>query len=137
MGCLFCRIAKGEIPSEKVLENERAFAFLDVKPLTKGHVLVIPKTHVERFGGMLPEDAAAVLDLAQRVVRRQERGLGAQGVTVAVNDGRAAGQEVMHVHLHLVPRAETDGHGPIHRLFGAGADLQPGELKEIGMRLRG
>lgn len=137
MSCLFCRIAKGEIPSEKVMETERAFAFLDIRPLTKGHVLVVPKTHVERFAQMLPEDAAAVMDLAQHVVRRQERGLGAQGVTLAVNDGRAAGQEVMHVHLHLVPRAETDGHGPIHRLFGHGASLQPGELKEIGLRLRG
>ena len=137
MTCLFCKLVKGEIPSEKVMETERAFAFLDIRPLARGHVLVIPKAHVERFGQMLPEDAAAVMDLAQHVARRLERGLGAQGVTIALNDGRAAGQEVMHVHVHLVPRAETDGHGPIHRLFGAGATLQPGELKEIGLRLRG
>lgn len=137
MSCLFCKIAKGEIPTERVLENERAFAFLDIRPLARGHVLVIPKAHAERFGDMLPEDAHAVMDLAQHVARRQARGLDAAGVTIAVNDGRAAGQEVMHVHVHLVPRAETDGHGPIHALFRGGVEMRPGELSEIGGRLRG
>ena len=137
MTCLFCRIVKGEIASEKVMENERAYAFLDINPLARGHVLVIPKAHHERFAQMLPEDAAGVMDLAQHVARRLERGLGAQGLTIAVNDGRIAGQEVLHVHVHVVPRAETDGHGPVHRLFGGGVKLAPGELKEIGMLLRG
>lgn len=137
MSCIFCKIASGEIPSERVLENDRAFAFLDVKPLVKGHVLVIPKAHAERVADMVPEDAAAVMDLAQRVVRRLQEGLGVEGVTVAFNDGRAAGQEVLHTHMHLVPRSEADGVGPIHRLFGGHAQLREGELREIGMRLRG
>ena len=136
MTCLFCRIASGEIPAEKVFENERAFAFLDIRPLARGHVLVVPKMHVERFALMLPADAAAVMDAAQHVARRLERGLGAEGFTIAVNDGRAAGQEVMHVHVHVVPRAELDGRGPIHGMF-AGVELRPGELSEIGVRLRG
>ena len=136
MTCLFCKIARGEIPSEKVVENERAFAFLDIRPLARGHVLVIPKAHAERFGDMLPADAHAVMDLVQTVVRRQRVGLGTEGATIAVNDGRAAGQEVMHVHVHLVPRQETDGHGPIHGMFEH-VELRPGELQEIGGRLRG
>lgn len=136
MTCVFCKIAKGEIPSEKVAENERAFAFLDIKPLVRGHVLVIPKAHHERFAQMAPEDAAAVTDLAQRVARRLESGLGAKGATLAVNDGRAAGQEVMHVHLHVVPRGEDDGYGPIHRLFTRPPQLAPGELKDMGAKLR-
>lgn len=136
MTCLFCKIAQGEIPSEKVLENERAFAFLDIRPLARGHVLVIPKAHADRFADMLPHDAHAVTELAQEVARRQSAGLGSQGATIAVNDGRAAGQEVMHVHVHVVPRNETDGHGPIHALFKH-VELRPGELKEIGARLRG
>ena len=69
--CIFCRIAAGEIPSEKVGENAGAFAFLDIKPLTKGHVLVIPKEHAERFGDMSPAAARAVMDLAQDIARRQ------------------------------------------------------------------
>lgn len=138
MTCIFCKIAGGEIPSEKVIENEGAFAFLDIRPLARGHVLVIPKRHVERFADMGEKDAHAVMDLAQHVARRLSRGLGAEGITIAVNDGRAAGQEVMHVHLHLVPRQETDGFGPIHGLF-AGSTFAPGkgELQEIGAQLRG
>jgi histidine triad (HIT) family protein len=138
MTCLFCKIAAGEIPSEKVLENDAAFAFLDIRPLARGHVLVVPKRHYERFAEMVPGDAAKVVDLAQRAARRLEIGLGAQGATIAINDGRAAGQEVMHVHVHVVPRAETDGIGPIHRLFaGTAPTLREGELREIGARLRG
>ncbi|MFA5860657.1 MAG: HIT family protein [Candidatus Thermoplasmatota archaeon] len=137
MTCIFCKIASGEIPSEKVIENERAFAFLDVKPLVKGHVLVIPKRHAERVTDMPPEDASAVMELAQHVIRRLEGGMGIQGVTVAFNDGRPAGQEVLHAHMHIVPRSETDGVGPIHRLFKAQARLREGELREIGVRLRG
>lgn len=138
MTCIFCKIAAGEIPSEKVVESERAFAFLDIRPLARGHVLVVPKRHAERFADMLPEDAAAVMDLAQHVVRRQAKGLGAPGATIAVNDGRAAGQEVMHVHVHVVPRRETDGVGPVHALFhGRTPTLGEGELREIGAQLRG
>lgn len=137
MSCIFCKIAAGEIPSEKVLENERAFAFLDIRPLTRGHVLVVPKRHAERYAEMLPEDAAALAELAQHVVRRQERALEAPGVTIAINDGRAAGQEVLHVHMHLVPRRETDGFGPIHHLFKTQLELRPGELKEIRAALQG
>lgn len=138
MTCIFCKIAAGEIPSEKVVENARAFAFLDIKPLARGHVLVIPKRHAERYADMPPEDAAAVAELAQHVVRRLSKGMGTEGATLAVNDGRAAGQEVMHVHLHVVPRAETDGIGPIHALFhGKAPRLRDGELKELGAQLRG
>jgi histidine triad (HIT) family protein len=137
MSCLFCKLAAGEIPSEKVMENDGAFAFLDIKPLRRGHILVVPKRHAERFADMRLEDARSVMDLAQRIAARQRERLDAEGVTIAVNDGRAAGQEVMHVHVHLVPRAEADGHGPIHRLFaGEKTELREGELQEIGARLR-
>ena len=128
-------IVAGEIPSEKVFESARAFAFLDIRPLTRGHVLVIPKAHVERFGELVPADAAAMAEAAQDVTRRLTRALGVEGFTLAVNDGRAAGQEVLHVHLHVVPRASDDGFGPIHGMF-SGVELRPGELKEIAARIR-
>lgn len=138
MSCIFCKIATGEIPSEKVMENDGAFAFLDVRPLTRGHVLVVPKRHAERFADMPKEEAHAVMDVAQRVARRLSLGLGVAGLTIAVNDGPAAGQEVMHVHVHLVPREETDGFGPVHRLFAGGSFVPgKGELAEIGAQLRG
>jgi histidine triad (HIT) family protein len=96
----------------------------------------VPKRHAERLADLDAQDAAALMQLVQRVVRRQGEALGAGGCTVAVNDGRAAGQEVLHVHVHCVPRQEGDGHGPIHRLF-PGAQLREGELREIGVKLRG
>ena len=137
MTCIFCKIAAGEIPSEKVAENEHAFAFLDIKPLTRGHVLVIPKAHAARFSDMNIATAHALMDLTQTVLRRQAKGMGVEGATIAVNDGRAAGQEVLHVHVHVIPRKETDGHGPIHALFEEHVQLRPGELKEIGALLHG
>ena len=137
MSCLFCRIVAGEIPAERVGETPQALAFLDIQPLARGHVLVIPKRHAERVADMPPEDAAALFQLAQDVARRQAKALGAAGATLAVNDGRAAGQEVMHVHLHVVPRSDADGHGPIHALFKDRPTMESGELATIAAALRG
>ena len=134
--CIFCKIAAGEIPSERIAENEHAFAFLDIRPLARGHAMVIPKQHAERFAEMSPSAAHGVIALAQQVTRQQAKGLGAQGTTIAVNDGKAAGQEVMHVHVHLVPRTTDDGVGAIHGMFKH-VTLREGELREIGAKLRG
>ncbi|HET6405681.1 MAG TPA: HIT domain-containing protein [Candidatus Thermoplasmatota archaeon] len=136
MACIFCKIANGEIPSEKVGENAHAFAFLDIHPLVRGHTLVVPKAHAERIADMSPESARALMELAQEVTRRQGKALGAEGATVGVNDGKAAGQEVPHVHVHVVPRNAGDGHGPIHALFKH-VELREGELAEIGKKMRG
>jgi histidine triad (HIT) family protein len=137
MSCIFCKIAAGDIPSEMVVENEHAFAFLDIQPLTRGHVLVIPREHAERFEDATPEAVTGMMALAREVMQRQTKALGAQGQTFAINNGRAAGQEVHHVHLHLVPRREGDGYGPIHALFTDRPTMQPGELRELGVRMRG
>lgn len=137
MSCIFCKIAAGEIPSEKVFENEHAFAFLDINPLTKGHVLVVPKRHYARLAEMAARDAHALMDVAQEVLRRVGERLEAPGATVAVNEGPAAGQEVPHVHVHIVPRREGDSFGPVHALFTKRPELRAGELKDIGARLRG
>ena len=136
MNCIFCKIAAGEIPSEKIAENEHAFAFLDIRPLARGHTMVIPKQHAERFAEMSPSAAHGVMALAQQVARQLASGLGAQGTTIAVNDGKAAGQEVMHVHVHLVPRTADDGIGPIHGMFKH-VTLREGELTQIAKKLRG
>lgn len=137
MTCVFCKIAAGDIPSHKVAETDRVLAFLDVKPLATGHVLVVPKRHAERVADMPPEDAHAVMDVAQRVLRRLSGALGAEGATVAWNDGRAAGQEVQHAHLHVVPRREGDGFGPVHALFTKRPETSAPQLQEIAAKLRG
>lgn len=115
--CVFCKIVKGDIPSHRVHEDAGAFAFLDIQPLAVGHALVVPRAHAARVADLTEEEAAALGRAVRAVVRKVEAGTGAAGATVAVNDGAAAGQEVPHVHVHVVPRRAGDGIGPIHALF--------------------
>lgn len=115
--CIFCAIAKADIPSAKVYEDDRVFAFLDINPLRRGHVLVIPRNHVERLEDAPPEDAAALMKAARLIVNQLKGLTGDPDATVAINNGPGAGQEVPHLHLHIVPRAPEDTAGPIHALF--------------------
>jgi len=106
-GCLFCAIVAGEQPAATVLDEEHLVAFLDVRPVFKGHVLLLPRTHV----GTLPELPAALrdpfLEAAQRLSRAVTTVLGAQGSFVAMNN--VVSQSVPHLHLHVVPRTKGDG----------------------------
>ena len=135
--CIFCSIVDGEIPAHTVHETDEVLAFLDANPLEPGHALVIPTAHHGRLAAR-PDDLAAsvwaaVSDLGPRV----EAAVDAEGMTVAVNDGSAAGQEVPHVHVHLVPRREGDGGGPIHAAFPGQQDVPDEELDEIAEAIRG
>jgi histidine triad (HIT) family protein len=129
--CIFCAIVDGEIPSRTVYEDDAVIAFLDANPLAPGHTLVVPKTHHERVNDA-PADVAAVLFRAvHELAPRVEAAVDADATTIGVNDGEAAGQEVPHVHVHLVPRFEGDGGGPIHAVAGSRPDLSDAELDEI------
>jgi len=128
--CIFCRIADGEIPSRTVYEDEDTLAFLDANPLAAGHTLVIPKEHHERLNDLPPELGARVGETLSRLVDPVESAVDADGSTVAFNNGEVAGQEVPHVHGHVVPRFEDDGGRPIHSLF-AGTDLADDELDDV------
>lgn len=133
--CIFCSIVAGDIPSRAVYEDSAVLAFLDANPLAPGHTLVIPKTHHERLND-LPDDLASdVLDRLYRLVPQVERAVEADGSTVAFNNGPAAGQEVQHVHGHIIPRFENDGGGPIHAIAGAQPDLSDEELDDIAERI--
>jgi len=134
--CLFCRIAAGEIPSAKVWEDDRTFAFLDINPLTRGHALVVPKTHAARLEEASEEDAAAVMRTARRLVPRLCGAVGAQDATVAINNGPHAGQEVPHLHLHIVPRQAHDGAGPVHALFKDRPSVETEDLQRIAAKVR-
>lgn len=129
--CIFCAIVDGEIPSRTVYEDEETLAFLDANPLAPGHVLVIPKTHHERLNDLPEELAGAVLDALYQLVSPVETAVEAEGTTVAFNNGAAAGQEVPHVHGHIIPRFEGDGGGPIHAITGSRPDLSDEELDSI------
>lgn len=107
--CIICKIIAGEIPSIKVYEDEYALAIMDKNPHGKGHVLLIPKEHRITLLEEDPQTGKQLLELIQKIAKAQKEGLGAQGVNVGVNIGTAAGQEIMHTHIHLIPRYENDG----------------------------
>jgi histidine triad (HIT) family protein len=136
MSCIFCRIVDGDLPSRTVYESEDALAFLDANPLAKGHTLVVPKAHYETVGDLPAETAGAVFEAVSAVTPRVETAVDADATTVAVNNGAAAGQEVPHTHVHVVPRFEGDGDGPIHRLFSSRPSLSDAELDDVARAVR-
>lgn len=135
--CIFCSIVAGEIPGRTVYETDDVVAFLDVNPLAEGHTLVIPKAHHERLTDMPESLASAVMEGLYHVTDAVEDALDADGATVAFNDGEAAGQEVPHVHGHVIPRWEGDGGGPIHAIAGERPDLSDDEMDEVAERIAG
>ncbi|HLR10329.1 MAG TPA: HIT family protein [Sporosarcina sp.] len=108
--CIFCQIIEGEIPSAKIYEDEHVYAFMDIMPLTKGHVLLIPKKHVENIYDFTEEDAAQFFKAAPKVANALKDEFTPIGMNLLQNNGAAAGQTVFHYHLHFIPRYdETDG----------------------------
>ena len=108
--CLFCRIVTGAIPSTRVYEDADTLAFMDIGPIIKGHTLVIPNKHYDPIT-QTPEDVLAkVMVVVRKIAQAQMNGLKADGVNVLNANGEAAGQQVPHIHFHVVPRFKTDGH---------------------------
>ncbi|TBU25122.1 HIT-like protein [Dichomitus squalens] len=106
--CIFCKIIKGEIPSYKLVETEKVFSFLDIGPLAKGHALIIPKYHAEKFHEVPDEYLGDVLPAAKKIALA----LGAENYNLLQNNGRIAHQEVDHVHFHVIPKpASGDAEG--------------------------
>lgn len=102
--CIFCKIIAGELPSHVVGENERAYAFADINPATRGHALVIPRVHAADIHDITPEDLTACALLAKDVAARALERLGAAGVNILHSAGSAAWQVVFHFHIHVIPR---------------------------------
>ena len=135
--CIFCSIAAGEAPGYIVHETDDAVAFLDVNPLARGHTLVVPRAHAERLADLGAEETRGLFGAAHDLVPRLETAVEAGGVTLGVNDGEAAGQEVPHTHIHLVPRFEGDGGGPIHAAIGARPEVSEEVLESMAETIRG
>ncbi len=100
--CVFCKIIEGEIPSHRVYEDENVLAFLDAKPVSKGHTLVIPKTHVENIHEA--EGMSYMWDAIVEVADAVKEAFDANGINIDQNNGEVAGQEVFHLHFHVTPR---------------------------------
>lgn len=102
--CIFCAIAAGEIPSFKIYEDEFVLAYLDINPFSKGHTLVIPKEHTAGMLDTPDETLSAVISRVKKVANRLKSALPCDGFNILQNNGEAAGQTVMHLHFHIVPR---------------------------------
>ena len=105
--CLFCRIMAGEVPAHVVLDTPDAFAFLDHRPVFKGHTLVVPREHVVTLTDLPAPLVGPYFSEVQRVARAVVAGLGADGTFVAMNN--IVSQAVPHLHVHVVPRRRKDG----------------------------
>ena len=129
--CIFCKIIAGEIPSAKVYEDELVYAFLDISPINKGHVLVIPKEHHESVAAVDEAIVGRMMKIGSRIGIALKRELDADAYNLHLADGTAAGQVVMHAHLHIVPRWIEDGfHWNWRQLSYA-----DGEMAEISAKI--
>ncbi|MFW6320301.1 MAG: HIT family protein [Halohasta sp.] len=128
---IFEQIRDGEIPARIVHETESTLAFLDAHPLAPGHTLVIPKEPYEHLQDLPPELSAELFETVQELTPTIERAVDADASTIGINNGEAAGQEVPHVHVHIIPRFEGDDSGPIHSIAIDSPDLSEEELDDI------
>jgi len=110
--CVFCKILASELPSSLVYQDEHCTAFMDIQPVNPGHILVVPITHAPNLAALDEETGGHLFKVGQRVAAALYRSdLHCEGVNFLLADGEVAGQEVFHVHLHVVPRFEGDGFG--------------------------
>jgi histidine triad (HIT) family protein len=110
METIFTKIINGEIPCTKVYEDDKVLAFLDIHPINKGHTLVIPKEQHENIYDIPDELLGHMICIVRNIAKKIKTELGADGVNVGMNNGKASGQEVFHAHMHVIPRYEHDGY---------------------------
>ena len=125
-GCIFCKIVRGEIPSFKVYEDERVYAFADINPITDGPTLIIPKSHAENLWEISEKNISAIHRASKKIAAAMQEVLGPVGIAVLQLNGKVVNQVVMHYHLHLIPRAAN---GP--RLKMTEWELVPGDMDKI------
>ena len=125
--CIFCKIANGEIPAATLYEDENFRVILDLGPASKGHALILPKSHAANIYELSDEMAAKAMILAKKMATAMTAALKCDGFNIVQNNGECAGQTVFHFHMHLIPRYENDGQ---HILWNPG-ESTPEELEEI------
>jgi histidine triad (HIT) family protein len=134
MDCIFCKIAKKEIPSKIITETNKSIAFLDAFPLSRGHTLVIPKCHYEKVQDMTDMDNADLFNTVHKVISKVDKLTGA--TLLAIHNGKDSGQEIPHVHVHIIPRHSSDQGGPVHSMFKDRPKLSNEELDELCAKIK-
>lgn len=136
LDCVFCKIVAGAAPASIVYSDEKVLAFMDVRPVNPGHVLVIPKTHVAGLADLGEETGAHMFKVGMRIADGVKRsGVKCEGVNLLLSDGRAAFQEIFHVHLHVIPRFKGDS---LRISFGRQYESKPEEeeLEKTASKIR-
>ena len=114
--CLFCKVVAKKIPAFVVYEDDSAMAFLDIHPRAPGHAMVMPKYHADRILNLPDQEIGPLFAAVKRAAVMLEKALSPDGITIGINQGGASGQEVNHIHVHLMPRFFGDGGGPVQSL---------------------
>lgn len=134
--CIFCKIIAGQIPCLRVFEDDVCLAFLDIGPLAEGHLLIIPKEHAERLEQLAPEVVSRMAGNFPKLAQAVLQVTGAAGYNLLQNNGRVSGQEVPHVHFHIIPRAGGDGLGyrwnPTKYAAGRGEEICRNLVSALG-----
>jgi histidine triad (HIT) family protein len=131
--CIFCKVLAGEIPSERVYEDEHVVGVMDINPWTRGHAVVIPRRHATNLFEISDEDLRHVAVGAKRLATNMRDTLGCDGVNLLQSNGPAAWQTIFHLHMHVIPRYEGDPLQLPVRPQPAG----PEELAEVAGEIRG
>ena len=134
MDCIFCKIAKKIIPAKIITETENSIAFLDAFPLSPGHTLIIPKNHCEKVQDMTNLDSVDLFNTVRKMIAKVDKITGA--TLLAVHNGKDSGQEIPHVHIHLIPRHPSDQAGPVHSMFKNRPKLSDKELDELCTKIK-
>ena len=106
--CIFCKVIKGEIPCDKIFENDFVLAFLDIKPASPGHALIIPKKHYNTILDMPEKELCETIKVIQKIAKAVLKVVGTKAFNLVVNTGKDAGQLIDHVHFHIIPRLKDD-----------------------------
>ena len=134
MDCIFCRIVSKEIPTKILIETESCIGFLDAFPLAKGHAIVIPKKHYEKLQDLPTDTNTGVFSAVHSLISKVDSLTGA--TLVAVHNGKDSGQEIPHVHVHLIPRNKGDSAGAVHSMFSQKPELSESDIDELCSKLR-
>ncbi len=134
MNCIFCKIIQGEIPAKIINETKKSLAFLDAFPLTRGHTLVIPKKHYEKIQDMSIEDNSDLFETVHKVSAKVDKITNA--TLIAIHNGKQSGQEIPHLHVHLIPRSPEDSAGPVHSMFKETPKLSEEDINELYEKLK-
>jgi len=133
MDCIFCKIVSGEIKSKFLKKTVHSASFLDAFPLASGHTLVIPKNHHQKIQDLSVEENNDLLSLVHLMISKVDTITGS--TLIAIHNGHEAGQEIPHVHVHLVPRSNKDSAGPIHSMFDP-VQLSESEMNDLYNKLK-